>query len=183
MTKVIEMSLEYFVRLFFTILVIICVVSDAALNSHISVETTDISSVGGGNYTYYILKHKGPMLLKLETLEGDADLYVSEEVEHPTFDLGEHSMSSWTFGSDVLYLPKIFGRPVYVGVYGHPRYDESRYVLTANFLEDEEYDPYKIQVEFDAKAQPHTSEREKESRNPKVNNFLLAKISYWYFKY
>ena len=172
------MSLAYFVQLFFTFLAIICVVCDAAINSHISVETTDISSVGGGNYTYYILKHKGPMLLKLETLEGDADLYVSEEVEHPTFDLEEHSMSSWTFGSDVLYLPKIFGRPVYVGVYGHPRYDESRYVLTANFLEDEEYDPYKIlQVEFDAKAQPRTSEKEKESRNPKVN-FILPNISF-----
>ena len=82
-------------------------------------------------------------------------------------------MSSWTFGSEVLYIPKIFGRPVYIGVYGHPRYQESRYILTANFLEDEEYDPYKIKVEFDAKAQSQPRDNDKDSKSPKVKLYII----------
>ena len=161
--RLIKMSPEYFEQLFFIFLTVICI-SDG-----MGTETTAITSVGGSNYTYYVLKYKGPILLKLETLQGDADLYVSEEHEHPTFDLEKHSLSSWTFGSEVIFIPKIFGRPVYIGVYGHPRYEESRYILTANFLDDEEYDPYKIQVEYDTKAQPRTSNEEEKAKTPKVD--------------
>ena len=157
------MSIEFCIQFLLTFLVTY-VKQSHGLQSH----TTDLSSVGAGNYTYYVLKFQGPILLTLETLDGDADLYVSEINENPTFDLEQHSMSSWTFGSEVLYIPKIFGRPVYIGVYGHPRYQESRYILTANFLEDEEYDPYKIKVEFDAKAQNQPRDNDKDSKSPKV---------------
>ena len=60
----------------------------------------------------------------LFSIEGDADLYVSDNtIEHPTFELEEHSMSSWTCGVDTILIPTNFGRPINIGVYGHPRFD------------------------------------------------------------
>ena len=35
-------------------------------------------NVEAGNYTYYVLKVDGPILLQLQTYDGDADLYVSD---------------------------------------------------------------------------------------------------------
>ena len=43
--------------------------------------------------------------------------------EHPTFELDEHVMSSWTCGLDKVFIPTSFGRPINIGVYGHPRFD------------------------------------------------------------
>ena len=90
--------------------------------------------VGAGNYTYFQLNFEGALLLELETLEGDADLYVSEKVQRPTFDLEEHSISSWTCGLDAVFIPKTMTRPIYIGVYGHPRYEQSVYLMSADVL-------------------------------------------------
>ena len=98
--------------------------------------------VDGGNYSYYFLKYEGPIRLELKSLEGDADIFVSSTMKNPTFDLEEHSLSSWTCGIDSIFVPKSLGRPVNIGIYGHPRYDESRFILTAEFLVDDEYDPF-----------------------------------------
>lgn len=103
--------------------------------------------VDGGNYSYYVLKYEGPIFLELKSLEGDADLYISEKMDHPTFDLDEHSMSSWTCGIDSLYIPKSFGRPINIGVYGHPRYETSLYVLTAVFHSDDEIDHFAVDTD------------------------------------
>ena len=57
-------------------------------------------------------------------LKGDADLYVSDgKIEHPTFELDQHEKSSWTCGLDKIFIPTSFGRPINIGVYGHPRFD------------------------------------------------------------
>lgn len=93
--------------------------------------------VGSGNYSYYVLKYEGPILLELKTHQGDADLYISSQIEHPTFDLDEHDISSWTCGQDSLFIPKSFGRPINIGVYGYPRFENSKFTLTATFLEDD----------------------------------------------
>ena len=42
-------------------------------------------------------------------------------MEHPTFELDEHTMSSWTCGLDTIFVATSFGRPINIGVYGHPR--------------------------------------------------------------
>lgn len=54
---------------------------------------------------------------------GDADLYLSTSKQHPTFDYGDHDLSSTTCGLDGILLPKSLKKPVYVGVYGHPRFE------------------------------------------------------------
>ena len=95
-------------------------------------------NVEAGNYSYYVLKVDGPILLQLKTIEGDADLYVSDNtVEHPTFELEEHAMSSWTCGVDTILIPTSFGRPINIGVYGHPRFDlrllEATYNVSLGF--------------------------------------------------
>ena len=90
--------------------------------------------VGAGNYTYFQLNFQGALLLELETSEGDADLYVSEKLQRPTFELDEHSLSSWTCGRDAVFIPKTMARPIYIGVYGHPRYEQSVYMMSAEVL-------------------------------------------------
>ncbi len=54
---------------------------------------------------------------------GDADLYVSESIGKPSFELSEHSSSSATCGRDEVDLPRSVSRPVHVAVYGHPRFE------------------------------------------------------------
>ena len=79
--------------------------------------------VGAGNYSYYSLQDDDPVRLVLTTLTGDADLYVSEVLSKPTFELQEHTSSSASCGVDAVDLPRTVQRPVYVAVYGHPRYE------------------------------------------------------------
>ena len=55
--------------------------------------------------------------------KGDADIYVSESLEHPTFDYHDHSMSSWSCGVDKIKATKSVKRPLHIAVYGHPRYE------------------------------------------------------------
>lgn len=123
-----------------------------------------VGKVGAGNYSYYVLKYEGPILLELESLEGDADIYVSDKVEHPSFDLEEHSLSSWTCGTDKVFIPKQgFGRPVNIAVYGHPRFDLSHYVLTAEFLSNEDIEEY--DGEFHVPNHHHDAKDEKEDKS------------------
>jgi len=142
-------------------------------------------SVEAGNYTYYILNVEGPILLQLKTLEGDADFYVSDTVEHPTFELDEHTMSSWTCGLDTIFVPSSFGRPINIGVYGHPRSSQSHYTLTADFLTDDEIDHFAQSLEDFNFEKPDSSEHSnhenyREPRNPKskwMSN--LGTMLYW----
>ena len=116
---------------FYTILVVLAIVSHLKVIQ--SLQNVP-GKVGAGNYTYFQLNFEGALLLELETLEGDADLYVSEKVQRPTFDLEEHSLSSWTCGLDAVFIPKTMTRPIYIGVYGHPRYEQSTYLMSADVL-------------------------------------------------
>jgi len=77
--------------------------------------------VGEGNYTYYTLGLPGRIALVLTTEQGDADLYVSSEIKHPSFYLEEHSLSSATCGEDRLDISEFMDRPIHIAVYGHPR--------------------------------------------------------------
>lgn len=51
--------------------------------------------------------------------EGDADVYVSQWVLHPSYDVQEHCLRSATCGVDRVDLPSTFRRPIGVAVYGH----------------------------------------------------------------
>ena len=55
--------------------------------------------------------------------KGDADLYISETLDHPTYDYESHSMSAWSCGVDKIIVPRSFPRPLHIAVYGYPRYE------------------------------------------------------------
>ncbi|KAL0606822.1 UPF0669 protein C6orf120-like protein [Plecturocebus cupreus] len=42
--------------------------------------------IGAGNYSYLRLNHEGKIILRMCSLKGDADLYVSASSQHPSFD-------------------------------------------------------------------------------------------------
>ncbi len=83
--------------------------------------------IGGGNYTYYKLLRNGNIQIQLRSLEGDADIYISQKVLHPTFEPDNFDLQSCTCGDDIIDIPESFKRPVGVGIYGHPRHIQSTF--------------------------------------------------------
>ncbi|XP_061480414.1 UPF0669 protein C6orf120 homolog isoform X2 [Rhineura floridana] len=83
--------------------------------------------IGGGNYSYLRLTHEGKIVLQMQSLKGDADLYVSDATLHPSFD--DYELQSVTCGQDVVYVPAQFRRPVGIGIYGHPYHLESKFEM------------------------------------------------------
>ncbi|KAM7172032.1 LOW QUALITY PROTEIN: UPF0669 protein C6orf120 homolog [Macrochelys suwanniensis] len=83
--------------------------------------------IGAGNYSYLRLNHEGKIVLQMQSLKGDADLYVSDMTLHPSFD--EYELQSVTCGQDVVYVPAHFRRPVGIGIYGHPSHLESEFEM------------------------------------------------------
>uniref|UniRef100_A0A8D2BE11 CF120 protein n=1 Tax=Sciurus vulgaris TaxID=55149 RepID=A0A8D2BE11_SCIVU len=83
--------------------------------------------IGAGNYSYLRLNHEGKIVLKMQSLRGDADLYVSDSTLHPSFD--DYELQSVTCGQDVVFIPAHFQRPVGIGIYGHPSHHESDFEM------------------------------------------------------
>ncbi|XP_015713467.1 UPF0669 protein C6orf120 homolog [Coturnix japonica] len=83
--------------------------------------------IGAGNYSYLRLNHEGKIVLQMQSLKGDADLYVSDMTLHPSFD--EYELQSVTCGQDVVHVPAHFRRPVGIGIYGHPSHQESEFEM------------------------------------------------------
>ncbi|KAG8504739.1 UPF0669 protein [Galemys pyrenaicus] len=83
--------------------------------------------IGAGNYSYLRLSHEGRVVLRMRSLRGDADLYVSDSTLHPSFD--DYALQSATCGPDAVAIPGHFRRPVGIGVYGHPSHLESEFEM------------------------------------------------------
>ncbi|XP_045150276.1 UPF0669 protein C6orf120 homolog [Echinops telfairi] len=83
--------------------------------------------IGAGNYSYLRLNHEGKIVLRLRSLRGDADLYVSDSTLHPSFD--DYELQSATCGPDAVAVPAHFQRPVGIGIYGHPSHLESDFEM------------------------------------------------------
>lgn len=83
--------------------------------------------IGAGNYSYLRLNHEGKIVLQMQSLKGDADLYVSDMTLHPSFD--DYELQSVTCGQDVVHIPAHFRRPVGIGIYGHPSHQESEFEM------------------------------------------------------
>jgi hypothetical protein len=71
-----------------------------------------------------------PNLLCFINREGDADLYISQYLLHPSYNLSEYCLSSATCGLDRIDIPSSFRRPLGVAVYGHVIYPISIFKLT-----------------------------------------------------
>ncbi|XP_048193209.1 UPF0669 protein C6orf120 homolog [Perognathus longimembris pacificus] len=83
--------------------------------------------IGAGNYSYLRLGHEGKIVLRMRSLRGDADLYVSDSTLHPSFD--DYELQSATCGPDTVSIPAHFRRPVGIGIYGHPSHSESDFEM------------------------------------------------------
>uniref|UniRef100_H2SSL4 Chromosome 6 open reading frame 120 n=1 Tax=Takifugu rubripes TaxID=31033 RepID=H2SSL4_TAKRU len=66
--------------------------------------------IGAGNYSYLRLNHDGRIILHMQSLKGDADIYVSDKTLRPSFDT--YKLQSVTCGQDVVIVPRDFVRPV-----------------------------------------------------------------------
>ncbi|XP_053153570.1 UPF0669 protein C6orf120 homolog [Hemicordylus capensis] len=87
--------------------------------------------IGAGNYSYLWLHHEGKIVLQMQSLKGDADLYVSDVTLRPSFD--DYELQSVTCGQDVVRVPAHFRRPVGIGIYGHPSHQESEFEMKLYF--------------------------------------------------
>ncbi len=92
----------------------------------------------------YVIETSRHLVVAMVSDEGDADMYVSTTHKKPSFDKYEYSSTSC--GLDVLVVPTSDGirKKVYVGVYGHVRYENTSYQLY--ILEPEEVDVRRYQV-------------------------------------
>lgn len=104
---------------------IICSIFVPHCLSSLAIRTeTFYGEVGSSNYTYY--RFNGgtdiELLLRLTTVEGDADLYVSGQSSQPTYELDQHHFQSTTCGEiDEVFISASFvrdERPLGIGVYG-----------------------------------------------------------------
>uniref|UniRef100_A0A3Q2D0V6 Chromosome 6 open reading frame 120 n=1 Tax=Cyprinodon variegatus TaxID=28743 RepID=A0A3Q2D0V6_CYPVA len=96
--------------------------------------------IGAGNYSYLRLNHDGKIILHMQSLKGDADLYVSDKTLHPNFDT--YKLQSVTCGHDVVVVPGDFKRPVGIGIYGHPSYKESEFEIRVFYDQAVPQDPF-----------------------------------------
>ncbi|KAM4866256.1 UPF0669 protein C6orf120 homolog isoform 1-T1 [Thomomys bottae] len=92
--------------------------------------------IGAGNYSYLRLSHEGRVVLRMRSLRGDADLYVSDSTLRPSFD--DYALQSATCGPDAVAIPAHFRRPVGIGVYGHPSHGESAFEMKVYLDRSEE---------------------------------------------
>ncbi|MEE6475452.1 hypothetical protein FKM82_010749 [Ascaphus truei] len=117
--------------------------------------------VGAGNYSYLRLNHEGKIILEMQSLRGDADIYVSGATLHPSFD--EYELQSSTCGLDVITVRDYIRRPVGIGIYGHPSHMESEFEIKVYYdptiqddpFADAGYDPE--EMEASQKQQRHAS--------------------------
>lgn len=96
--------------------------------------------IGAGNYSYLRLNHDGRIILRMQSLKGDADLYVSDKTLRPSFDT--YKLQSVTCGQDVVVVPMDFARPVGIGIYGHPSYKESEFEMRVFYDQTVHQDPF-----------------------------------------
>ncbi|KAK3584499.1 hypothetical protein CHS0354_006031 [Potamilus streckersoni] len=84
-------------------------------------------TVQADNFIYYRLFVKGNIYIELESLEGDADIYVSDETLEP--DYVNYKLKSATCGLDSVDVPAEFKRPVGIGIFGQPNHVSSRRIM------------------------------------------------------
>ena len=116
---------------------------------------TFTGTVAAEHYSYYRITFEGRVIIRMHTLHGDADLYVSTESLRPTW--MNYTMKSYTCGEDEVILESSDKRPVGVGVYGHVLFPESEIELSVYIdrsadvdEEDLQQNHWKVYREVDA---------------------------------
>ncbi|XP_038633496.1 UPF0669 protein C6orf120 homolog [Scyliorhinus canicula] len=93
-----------------------------------------------GNYSYMYLDDSGRLVLRMDSPRGDADLYISDSTQKPSFD--DYELQSATCGRDWVAVPARFRRPVAVAVYGHPSHLETEFEMRVYLDQEVTEDPF-----------------------------------------
>uniref|UniRef100_A0A0B6ZZN3 Uncharacterized protein n=1 Tax=Arion vulgaris TaxID=1028688 RepID=A0A0B6ZZN3_9EUPU len=101
--------------------------------------------IGAENFTYYRLQRPGSLRLQLVSLHGDVDIYVSSSVSQP--DYSNYDLKSESCGFDIISIPAIMSRPVYLGLFGHPNNHQSKYRLSIFEVDEPVVDDYEALVD------------------------------------
>ncbi|XP_037091117.1 UPF0669 protein C6orf120 homolog isoform X1 [Pollicipes pollicipes] len=132
--------------------------------------------VEAGNYTYYKLQWDGPVTVILETLRGDADLYVSETHLKPSFEPDQFDFSSATCGLDSVDIPRGCPRPLGVSVYGHPSATLSSYELRLVFRHPDYLDQFTLREHNDTEDELLRALRDRTGHSETHEEFRLLDL-------
>lgn len=64
-------------------------------------------------------------------------MYTTDKNHKPTYEPDKYDLHSATCGIDTVEIPKNFKRPVGIGIYGHPSYENSTYILEVYYDRDQ----------------------------------------------
>lgn len=112
------------------------------------------------NVTYYTIKIKTEFTIVLDSLRGDADLYVSENDRQPHYQNLDYNMSSNTCGRELIVIPETLIRPVVAGVFGHEQYPVSEYRMTVLMGEVHADDAAKVVSQDASDGQSNSDEKQ-----------------------
>ena len=90
------------------------------------IQTFD-GEIGAGNFTYFTLKREGEVTLILDSIVGDADIYISQETGKPDFE--NYDLKSATCGEDIVTIPSSYKRPIGISIYGHVYAPLTKYTM------------------------------------------------------
>ena len=124
--KTLKMELPKYLLMFIcasSLEALACLASEFYLEDYFYHLQSFEDTIGAGNYTNFKLTKNGNIRIYLQSLSGDADIYVSETNSKPTFE--DYDLKSVTCGDDYVDIPDSFQRPTAIAIYGHPRQDES----------------------------------------------------------
>ena len=124
------------------------------------VEEVVRGEIGGGNSSVYAIQRPGSLELVLESVEGDADLYVSARTEHPGWPLDAHEWQATSCGLDRLRIPASATRPLHISVYGHPSAPSSSYALLIRLTPPSATPRYDDYLHNDRSDQDHDDDDE-----------------------
>lgn len=117
------------------------------VNSTITAQlvTTIHGELEAGNYSHYSLHENGNFKLVLQSLQGDADLYVSDKQRR--VDFSNYDWQSITYGIDEVYITDSMTRPVAISVYAHPYYPKSVYTMRTYsiYSNDKNYETHSLE--------------------------------------
>ena len=122
--------------------------------------------VAPGDTTYFSLTHQfySPLVIVLKSLQGDCDIYLSQQTttKRPTFK--KHDLSSTTCGTDYVITTPSLKYPLYIGVFAYPSEWECEFQVDIVQL-DIALDTFdsEIGIEFDIEAYVKSNEEVKES--------------------
>lgn len=129
--------------------------------------------IGAGNYSYLRLNHDGRIVLHMQSLKGDADLYVSDQTLRPSFD--SYKLQSATCGQDVVVVPGDFARPVGIAIYGHPSHKESEFEMRVFYDQAVPPDPF----ERASYPQEDGHKQKKAAQQPQDEDFQEEESIFW----